>query len=195
MSYKTFVQGTVLNASDVNTYLMKQAVISFASDTARTSALATPTYGMVTFLENTGKLDIYDGSAWQPIMKVGAWDTWLAAFTNLTLGNGTQAITYARTGKVVHMRGRITFGSTTSVSGAISISLPVTATGVFTGQVTMRAGGTDFTGYIASTSTTLAISAINSAGTYASRATTSATVPGTWANGDNITFSITYEAA
>lgn len=195
MSYKTFVQGTVLNASDVNTYLMKQAVISFASDSARTSGLGTPTYGMVTFLENIGQLDIYDGTAWQPIVKVGAWTTWLAAFTNLTLGNGTQAITYSRTGKTVNIRGRITFGSTTTVAGAISISLPVSATGSFTGSVTMRAGGTDFIGYIANTSTTIAISAVNSAGTYASRATTSATVPGTWTSGDNITFSVTYEAA
>lgn len=197
---KTFVNGDVLTASQVNTYLMEQAVMRFASASARTTAIPSPTEGMTSYLDDTNTLAIYDGSAWQTVATVGAgaWTNYTTyALTNMTLGNGTAFLYWTQTGKTVHYRGRLNWGGTTSVAGAISISLPVTASsnGAFTGSLTMRAGGVDYLGYIANTTTTIAVSAVGSAGTYANRVTTSASVPGTWTSGDNITFSITYEAA
>jgi len=64
MPRKVFDAFTRLDASDVNTYLMDQAVMSFANSTARTTAIPTPTDGMTSYLQDTDKLEIYNGSAW-----------------------------------------------------------------------------------------------------------------------------------
>jgi len=64
MAYKVFANGYPLQASELNNYLMNQSVIVFASSSARSAALTTPTEGMVTYLEDTNALEIYNGSAW-----------------------------------------------------------------------------------------------------------------------------------
>lgn len=60
MAFKTFIAGEVLTASDVNTYLAKQAVIVCTSGTRPSS----PTEGMTVFETDTDKLLAYDGSNW-----------------------------------------------------------------------------------------------------------------------------------
>lgn len=62
--FKTFTVGEVLTSSDVNTYLMQQAVMAFASSGARGSAIGTATEGMVSYLADTDAVEVYDGSAW-----------------------------------------------------------------------------------------------------------------------------------
>lgn len=64
MPKKTFSAGSVLTAADVNTYLMDQSVMVFASDAARSSAIATATAGMVTLLTDSESLEVYNGSGW-----------------------------------------------------------------------------------------------------------------------------------
>lgn len=59
MAYKVFVNGFNLSAPEVNTYLMNQSVMVFADTTARLAALATPSEGMVTFLEDSNSLQYY----------------------------------------------------------------------------------------------------------------------------------------
>lgn len=66
--YKSWVDGDILTAADVNTYLMQQAVMRFADSAARTSAIAAPSEGMVTYLVDTDAIEYYDGAAWQPIL-------------------------------------------------------------------------------------------------------------------------------
>jgi len=56
---------TRLDASDVNTFLMDQSVMSFAGTAARGSAIATPVEGMVTYLEDSDLLSIYETGAWR----------------------------------------------------------------------------------------------------------------------------------
>lgn len=63
MAYKVFANGFALNASELNTYLMNQSVMVFANAAARTAAF-TPTEGMVTYLEDTNALEVYNGTAW-----------------------------------------------------------------------------------------------------------------------------------
>jgi hypothetical protein len=60
---KTFVAGEILIAQDVNEYLMDQSVMNFASSAARSSAIPTPTEGMVTYLSDIKNLELYDGSS------------------------------------------------------------------------------------------------------------------------------------
>jgi hypothetical protein len=64
MPRKEFESFTRLDASDVNTYLMDQSVMTFAGTAARGSAITTPVEGMVTYLEDSNSLQLYDGSGW-----------------------------------------------------------------------------------------------------------------------------------
>ena len=61
---KTFVAGEVLIAQDVNDFLMDQTVMNFASSAARSSAIPTPTQGMVSYQKDTDAIEAYDGSNW-----------------------------------------------------------------------------------------------------------------------------------
>ena len=61
---KIFTAGDVLTASDVQSYLMDQTVMNFAGTAARSSAIATPTEGMVTYLADSDALEVYDGAAY-----------------------------------------------------------------------------------------------------------------------------------
>jgi hypothetical protein len=63
---KTFTAGEVLTASDVNTYLMEQSVMNFAGTAARSSAIPTPSEGMVSYRQDVDNLEIYNGTAWLP---------------------------------------------------------------------------------------------------------------------------------
>jgi hypothetical protein len=67
---KTFVAGEVLLAQDVNDYLMDQSVMNFATVAARSSAIPTPTTGMVSYVGTTGtatipQIETYTGAGWQ----------------------------------------------------------------------------------------------------------------------------------
>lgn len=61
---KTFTAGAVLTATDVNTYLMDQAVMVFSNTAARSSAIPTPSEGMVSYRSDDNAVEMYDGSSW-----------------------------------------------------------------------------------------------------------------------------------
>ena len=65
MSRKVFTAGEVLAAADVNSFLMDQTVMSFAGTAARGSAIPTPVEGMYTHLEDTDRLEFWNGSSWR----------------------------------------------------------------------------------------------------------------------------------
>ena len=88
--YKLFATGDVLTAAQVNTYLMQQTVMVFASSAARTTALSgVLAEGMVSYLQDTNSLEVYDGSAW-----VGATGdiTALTAGTGISISSATGPI-------------------------------------------------------------------------------------------------------
>ena len=76
---KTFTAGSVLTASDVNGYLMEQSVMVFASSAARSSAIPSPSAGMVTYLTDTNQMQAYNGTAYVAVGGGGA------AFSELLL--------------------------------------------------------------------------------------------------------------
>lgn len=47
--------------------IVAQSVMRFASASARTAGIASPTAGMVTYLADAKRVDYYDGSAWVPL--------------------------------------------------------------------------------------------------------------------------------
>lgn len=129
------------------------------------------------------------------------WTNYTPTFTNLTVGNATINFSYSQLGKTVNVRGYLTFGTTTSVSGLISISLPVnTATtigGPVIGHARYNDTGTASYSGIASvaSASTVACTIANVAATYPTIINTSATIPHTWANLDVLMINLTYVAA
>lgn len=70
--YKLFNTGDVLTAAQVNTYLQEQAVMRFANAAARTTALTSVlAEGMVSYLQDTDAVEVYNGSAWVAIGSSG----------------------------------------------------------------------------------------------------------------------------
>ena len=90
--YKLFNTGDVLTAAQVNTYLNEQTVMVFASSAARTSALSgVLAEGMVSYLQDTNAVEVYNGSAWVGVS--GAGDvTEVQAGTGISVASGTGPI-------------------------------------------------------------------------------------------------------
>jgi hypothetical protein len=140
------------------------------------------------YLGGTGaanKLDDYEEGTWTP------------AFTNLTIGNGTQSHIYTKVGNKVTLEGTITLGSTSSISGALNdASVP------FTANTTQRAfnkcyfldnGTANYVGTaVVNDVNVLQLLADNAASTYLTFSNLSSTVPFTWTSTDIIRYSITY---
>ena len=67
MPRKVFTAGEVLAAADVNSFLMNQAVMTFAGSAARSSAIGTATEGMLTYLADTDTFQFWNGTAYAPL--------------------------------------------------------------------------------------------------------------------------------
>ena len=85
--YRTFQSGEVLTSNNVQTYLMDQAVQVYAGTAARSSAIPTPSTGMVAYSTATG-LQVFDGSAWTDVGGVGYGEATggIGAPTAVTIG-------------------------------------------------------------------------------------------------------------
>lgn len=64
---KVFTVGEILTAANVNGYLMDQAVMVFDNASARSSAIPTPSEGMVSYLKSDDSVTKYNGSSWVEI--------------------------------------------------------------------------------------------------------------------------------
>ena len=69
---KLFTSGSVLTAAQVNTYLMDQSVMVFATTAARDAAFggageATLSEGMVCYVSDANSLLYYTGTAWSAL--------------------------------------------------------------------------------------------------------------------------------
>ena len=87
---KVFVAGQVLTASDVNS-TVDQTVMVFADASARTTAIPSPTEGMMSYLEDTNALQLYT-TAWADVSSPGDI-TAVTAGTALTGGGTSGAVT------------------------------------------------------------------------------------------------------
>jgi hypothetical protein len=203
MPRKTFVAGELATASDVNTYLMDQSVMTFASAAARTTAIPSPTEGMVTYLEANDHLSVYNGSAW--IQFDTGWTTYTPTLNNVTLGSGSvMSAAYTHFGKTVIVTFSFVFGTGTTITGDVNFSLPINHAN------TNRAGGsgnavivdasplTRYHGnaYPSGTPSFAFIRAFNAAGTYVTEVALSSSIPiPVWAINDTISVTLIYQAA
>lgn len=81
LGYIEFTTGDVLTAASANGYLASQVVMVFASAAARTSAIASPQEGMISYLKDTNSTEYYSGSAWVAIGGAGGGMTLLSTTT------------------------------------------------------------------------------------------------------------------
>lgn len=98
--YKLFNTGDVLTAAQVNTYLQEQAVMRFATTAARTTALAgVLSEGMVSYIDATDTVEVYNGSAWvsvagasSPLTTKGDLYTYSTTNARLAVGNNGETL-------------------------------------------------------------------------------------------------------
>jgi hypothetical protein len=139
------------------------------------------------------------GVAWKSSGTLYPWTSFTPSWTNITLGNATNTGRYCQIGKNVFVKIAFKFGSTTSFSGAISFTHPVSAAatgqGFQSGIQILDAGTNYYVGYANVTSAGTEIQIANVAGVYPVFAQVNATTPMTWAVNDEMVFSYWYEAA
>jgi hypothetical protein len=167
-------------------------VRTFASASARDTALSgVLDEGMVVFLEDTNRTAVYDGSAW--VVVTSPWAAYTPTLTNITLGNGTLNFRYRYSGwKTAHVRGVWTLGTTSSVSGRIEFGYPDSVTTDTSPRSIGHAwlidsDGTDTVGTCWAGSRIFVYSS--------AIASTSSTVPFTWADGDSASIDVEFEIA
>jgi hypothetical protein len=203
MPRKVFTAGEVLAAADVNEFLQDQAVMTFAGTAARGSAIGTAIEGMFTYLEDTDTYESYTGSGWVSALPMGAWTAFTPTWSALTVGNGIYNKShYYLSGKTATVAIDFELGSTSAVTGNITLTLPTE----LSRSSVYNTGLTQLTLVDASVTTYLGIGTVRSvnardwlirgaSGTPVAFVSTSATSPFTWTTGDRIVFGATFEVA
>lgn len=100
LGFIEFATGDVLSAAAANGYLASQTVMVFASAAARTSAIATPYEGMISYLKDTDVTQYYSGSAWvtiggtaSPLTTKGDLYGYSTANARIPIGTNGQVLT------------------------------------------------------------------------------------------------------
>jgi len=95
---KTWSTGDVFTASDLNTYLMEQSIMVFATATARDAAITSPSDGMFSYTTTTpaDTLSYYNGAAWVAVDLAGDI-TGITTAANSSLSGGATSGTVTLT--------------------------------------------------------------------------------------------------
>lgn len=138
---------------------------------------------------------------------LGTYTSFTPTFSaGLTLGNANVNTRYSQINKVVNYYGHIILGTTSAVTGAIRINLPITASSLYSGINGQPMGdltlydastGTWYKGEvisIGSTTTTLTRVLVANGTFLTNMSETSATSPMTWTTSDQLLWNITYQA-
>ena len=214
-----FVTAPVTNSVIRASYQLAGASSGNADTVDNYHANATPTAGQIPVLDSSALLpaatiptatdaEITTGTetakfitpkelADATIGKIGAaWTAWTPTFTNCTVGSGSVTGYYCRIGKFITGYAQFTYGTGSSV-GQAELVLPVTISSNYAsftpiGLVTFDDNGTLYNGRIYNTNY-ISVDTVSS--TRIIHNNVSATVPFTFASGDRIKVSFTYEAA
>jgi len=164
-------------------------IAATAADTP--ARLAVGTNGQVLTADSTAAT----GLAWAA--SIGTYTNYTPTISGVTQGNGTLIARYAQSGKTVVGQVKFTLGTTSSITGGIVVSLPVTVSGSVqaVGNLVDNFAAGYPLGYETGGTSDMYLRALNASGTYLSYTNTSATVPFTWGNTDYFEFFFIYQAA
>ena len=200
----TFTAGAVLTAAQQNASA-RTGVPVFATTTLRDAAFGgsnkTLAEGQMCYIEAAPqRYQVYNGTAWKDFHVNYTDVSSTQTFTGFTKGNATVVSKYTRLGDLVHFWGAVTLGSTSSITGELDITLPITAQGgtVYfpsSSWISDATAGSFICSAVQVGTTTIRMIVINTAGTYAANAAVSATSPMTWAVNDQFYWNHTYTAA
>lgn len=165
-----------------------------------TTRPSSPYEGQFIYETDTDKVLVYNGSSWlytytPQTAEPGVWTTYTPTNSGITVGNGTQTARYTKLAKTVFVSYRLVLGSTSSLSGSVTVGLPSTCNSAATCVVICTdASVATYTamGNVQPSDTSVLIRPINASGTYG---TWDNAMSGafTWNTNDVMQFSLTYE--
>lgn len=201
-SVPKFSAGEVLTAANQN-ISAGTGVPVFVSTAARDAAFGGTGEkvlddGQFAYLEVAPKrFQVYNGTGWQD------WfidsDAFTPTWTNLTVGNGTVTARYIALGRFTYASIKFVFGSTSSITGSVSFTLPNTANTSFIGQYIGQTRFLDasfgyFSGTVQQSSGSLGeVLVTRTDATYATDSLLAATIPMTWVSTDTMWINLIYQ--
>jgi hypothetical protein len=198
------ISGSAVVQNDLDAYLTQ----SSASSTYLTQTGASATYAPSASPIFTGTVALplttnYDGTQLSSILgskldasQYVAPTTYTPTLSGMTIGNGTITAGYAKIGKIVTGSVKVVLGSTSSITGNITVSMPTSATGIIQASVLLVDDNVASYDSITFTSgSSLVIFPVLANQTYAVQGTMSSTVPFTWGTGDFIDCAFSYREA
>lgn len=132
------------------------------------------------------------------------WNSYTPSWTNVTLNNATVSSDYVQIGSVVFYKVKLLFGSSTSFTGNVSLSLPINAATEYTdgirsfvGEVTcLESGVADFAGLCrVDTTSTARPNVFGSSNIFMTPYAINSTQPFTWGVSDILFLQMVYESA
>jgi hypothetical protein len=133
---KTFVAGEVLLAQDVNGYLMDQSVMVFGGTAARSSAIPTPTEGMMSYRTDDDVVEVFNGTSYVSVGGGAAGDGALTLLKTQTIGTTVASVTVTNAFSTNHGAYKIIIlDGTASVGLDLRLKLGATTTGYYAGYL------------------------------------------------------------
>jgi len=164
------------------------------------AAAATPNLGLPQWTgseELEGHVMNDFNAAFLAIDGIGVMAAWTPTLSGITIGSGTVDARYCKIGKLVYFEINIVLAANSSITGAVSFSIPSASRSTrFIYGFIIDAGATFYmlSGEVIYSACNCW--AVGSAGGYVTPFTAlSSTVPMTWATGDSLHLSGTYEVA
>ena len=130
-----------------------------------------------------------------PSAGFGTLTSYTPVITNWTLGNGTVTAKYSTSGNITFVAIKLLWGSTSAITGRITISLPVAQVMNSLSVQGWYLAATENPGYGIVIGNTIYCQAYNASGTYLGNTDISSTIPTTWTTGSAIVFQFCYESA
>lgn len=126
--YRTWTAGEVLTASNMQNYIQDQTTMVFASASARSSALASPSEGMMSYLTNENELQIYNGTSWIAVMPKSSAEANINQNFNANYTTRTAAVSI-RTGTTAYVT---LMSPSMTISGGSTVLLGFVVSGATT---------------------------------------------------------------